>query len=252
MKKKSPGIIQTTEKETYRLWWKYLQRSSIYKNFCDWIRQKGFSFFVAFKKAPKRFRTPGGSFHPALLNFAFFGDIHRKPFDKWWEGILEKNQKDTGTVVEYTRERIAKEMTDCLEYHKRQRRRIPTLEEFMSDFFLWMTAFNDTTLFLKVAVTYEDEKVLGEKIAKIIRQKKRNPHAMKEQSSFKKYVKPTTLKRNEELSRYLDVYDQIEDGMSTQAITGKYRADPRQIRLWHTKAKNIIQNVERGDFPGKY
>jgi len=75
----------------------------------------------------------------------------------------------------------------------------------------------------------------------------------------KTYFKEVGRIRNDDLQRYLKIYDLKKTGMKWQDIFKKtypnkeWNEDNRRsILTEYGKARKIVKNVEKGDFPGKY
>ena len=66
------------EKEAwrYKLWREYLKRSDTYKIFCEWMGE-----------FQKDIKTPRPKEFTNKMDgiFAMFGDVHKEPFNQWWE-----------------------------------------------------------------------------------------------------------------------------------------------------------------------
>ncbi len=227
-------------KQFYKLWWEYLHRSENYRELCEHMRTD--------KPLPDKFINPN---HPQsctkiVYTYLHNLDIHQLTFEEWYEykiSCFKNNEKAQQKMcIRQYDDYLKEEIDGSICFLKRTLGRDPTIQEFKN--FL----FDDSqTKFRKNwAFVIEPYRMAKPKVLKII------------QDEIAKYRKKVI--RYDEIERYLKIFDLKQEGLTIKAIINKI--DPnrsgdddaviRTFRRDISNAKEIIKNVENGNFPGKY
>jgi hypothetical protein len=258
-------------KEVLNLWWEYLKRSDIYKEYCVIVRNnldKGIRFNGI--KWPKKFKEEKGIENKLSQNMFYyhvtFGDVYLNTFNNWWR----KRKITQGEEIEINNYReieiydFEQDVNSCIESFKSDKGREPTLQEFRDKFlFNKNTFFNN--LYLRINLLTSDKtENLVKHVSKIVKEQRRDPYIRELRSKINleqfssARVKETYFKPRE-LERYLEIYDLKEkEGLTMNGVIEKMGKDSKDtdIRsIFHQdlkRAKKIIKNVESCRFPGDY
>jgi hypothetical protein len=239
-------------KELWRLRWEYLKRSDNYSQYCEVVNNSDF--------------IPEDDCLWSLLraNYQIFGNPNEESFENWWKSnrrysvkdeYLSHLRKDGKDVVDYA-SLIA---TDMNSFSKRFKTP-PSLDEFIRSFSDHLKYVR--WLYLRVNVLGVNDAEIFAQIREAIRKKKQTPSIKEHIRILSLYDDPQGLKISA-LEKCLKVYDLKREGKSIRKIienigtaSEKKGSDDlhiqRECKRYYQKAKKIIKNVERLDFPGKY
>lgn len=258
---------EPSEKETYRLWWEYLKRSEIYKAYCTIVPR---AIKIVGKKhgsLPKTIEKLMLSEYPfqendimvdlfpeyMQRNWEHFGDIFNGSFDDWWKKskpsqnkipVIVLNDPNSCKILPFFAE----------EFRKRQKARKKPFGP--AETLKILTESEYGFIFLAVpmvgGVTMED---ISKQIADI--RKKWAKEFDIEDFNSRRFRRPVSRVRLDEMRRYLRVYDLKQQGLKMKEIIAEIdlnrRGDDadvlRSFRSDLQKAKKIIMNVECGSFP---
>ncbi|MEN6318647.1 MAG: hypothetical protein ABFD82_07825 [Syntrophaceae bacterium] len=262
-------------KEYYSLWWKYLKRSEAYKEFCLIADQKNIhKDFIPTATQKKITNHYTGSVKIDFENkykvnmsnfiiiFKTWGDVHKNIFDEWWKQKGESEFREPNIdIIDIRKDtklqtKISEFCINCCHKYRAKK------DYSQHDFLEIITAFrnflsnsdNQKYLFFKVNILSD---MNSDDIAREIT-KLRTEQKSKTGGKF-----PYERLRSE-LDNYLMVYDlkvfekkkmaDIIKEIGTKSEIDKCNdADTlRQYRRYFRKAKAIIRNVEKNQFPGKY
>ncbi len=275
-------MVKPKDKGLYKLWWEYLKRSERFKKYLAW--EQGF-------KSREETPLPADlePYHQPLWNMArTFGDVHSQAFLAWWKEELGntlpspffpyhsepgKRITDAGIVIEKEIDRV------CRRFRKNSGRD-PKPEELIHGLKDFMIKRSDQRLYIVVEFLHGSTEEIIQEFREVLSRRKKEPGSRKAIFEFKGAEgKPTsTDPRIDELQRYLKVYDLRKKGLTISEVIEKVgtkvqreiflnlkrgkiqlTADgnyPENIRRSYLrdlqKAKKIIENVERGYFPGSY
>ena len=246
---------EDSRKRVYNLWFESLLLSKNYKDYCEWKRKE----IRNASELPGRFRKLDiiTSFAVGYFNF---GDIFNIGFDNWW--AIKKNlflaRKPSRSVVNFA-DLFPIEIEKAIESFKLAEGREPSLDEFK--WYLISLLDNShkriiISVTLKANDTIKDLSLQFDKLIKGLQPKFKSDHWPW------KWKFPTTIKRIDEIQRYLEVYKLFLQGHSPPEIASRiknysdHKSAPRErhrmIQSDRRKAEGIIRNVEKGIFPGKY
>ncbi|MHC4268120.1 MAG: hypothetical protein ACYSTS_06605 [Planctomycetota bacterium] len=251
-------------KEVLRLWWEYLKRSDLYKEFCDLAlknNRKGVSFSQI--KWPKKFQVKLHNKYRLNSNFLVYHvelmRVHSISFEKWWEyRKLKELEADSRMEIYDFEEDINSFIETFREFNGRE----PTLQEFKDKFIFQKKGFN-IVLYLKIDLTSPLTTIeLIKEIGEIVKMQRKTSYIHELRSINFETFSSTKIKENyirkEELWRYLDIYDYKKQGLTMSDIIEKMGKDSKDTNIrsiFHqdlTRAKKIIKNVESFKFPGDY
>lgn len=261
----------TSQKEVYRLWWEYLKRSEKYKFYCDIeprvrIVQKNGSkdnkFRIAVKypekeKLSTRIVSSEQFYYVWNMerNWDTFGNIFKNKFDDWWEKrkipnkelpVLPLNDHDICAKLP-----LFMEMNNEL---KKSKVKYPSPDQVLAQ----LIKSEPNYIFLAVPmvgnVTMEE---ISAQIASIRLEYRNEPIYRLADYLYKRFKRPISRVRFDELKRYLRVYDLKQAGLTMKQIIAEIDPDPkgddvdvmRSFRSYLQKAKKLIDNVEHGLFP---
>jgi hypothetical protein len=241
---------RTTKEEYFKLRWEYLKRSGEYKKYCEWKRFGGKKPDCEWANAANQGQKELTMLDYCEFNYSFFGDIHENSFETWWEN-RPRHIFEYGAIVE-------NDIDKCIENFKKCEGREPSLEEFKTKF---VGKIKDHYhVYLRINLVAADVKELGAVFENILKERKTDGF-VKSAECF--ICLPENGRMAKELEHYLKIYDQKEMDLSTEKIIKKVgteaeKNDPKnlynqdQYRAKLAKARKIIYNVERCQFPGKY
>lgn len=243
-----------SEKELKFLWWEYLKRSDKFKYFCNNIYKLESNYF-------------GDLYWPFIEYLKYFGNIFEQEFEDWWSGPRRKRWQSVGTYP-------VLDLRDSNSYHdlyfeslgvsNRELRndKFPSPEKIVE-----IIKSDRNYIFLAVPlVGQEDMNIIKKQIRKIRDTYKKTASMKIVDKKIRRFPLPSTRIRKDELERYLDVYDFRKRNMKKKmkmkevmkALAEK-RNEPaladvseREFYRFQSKAIKIIENVEKGYFPGKY
>lgn len=245
------------DKAFHRLWWEYAKRSQLHKDFCDYLHEKKINPDA---EAPKSLRIDTKTrYRPPMSIFLKFGNIHATSFEEYWaRHNARKKARMSVPIIEYS-EIVEGHMERCLDSFFGMNGREPTLDEFIYYFQQRMENDPDGFLYLLVEPYSAPVDDLSTQFLEIIKKKMASHRYVKEWEAIRK-KRPRV--RLDELKRYLRVYDYThnkEQRMRWKEIAKKvyphmeFDKDlKRMLQKDLENAENVIKNVERGKFPGKY
>ena len=244
------------EIEVYALWYEYLKRSKDYKEFCEWMRKKRKNRNTP---VPEKYhKNKHGGAHPFVFTFLRFHNVHKNSFKEWYKyhEEIRRNIRESGTPkgIENYSDFVGYDINRCVDSFKRREGREPTIQELKNSLANLMKK-EKYALWLMVSPAGRKTKELTRQFAEII--KKHKDETPLRELQFKRNLEPTSKRKMNEIKTYLEVYDLRLTGSKWMSITakifGKYtKYKQREILRFHSKAKKIIRNAERGVFPGKY
>ncbi|MBM2833774.1 MAG: hypothetical protein HW406_935 [Candidatus Brocadiaceae bacterium] len=268
---------EENESKIYRLWWEYLKRNDDYKEFCDFVRKNrkgntiGYELFGNFQKLKGdklNVNQKYGKFilHPLFTNYIRFTDVHTNDFEKWYirhENNLERNRNDAVEAFDLT-EKINSNVDERIKAFKMDHNdEEPTVQDLRE---ISISDYMNTPIYLKIRIcapnTTDD---LLRRIGKILKEKRCDPKIRRERAKdyclkFSSTIVKDNYIRPGELERYLRVYDLDKQGLRMADIIKeidpkKENTDVNVQRAFYQdlkRAKNIIENVGLGVFPGDY
>jgi len=265
-------------KEKYRLFWEYLKRSGDFKR------------IEAGLNKPSKERDPNfmAELRSQKRGYVFFRQLFwlQPSFEEWWdkeflwsgEPFVPKYVKDTTDKVkefgEYFRD-LQNDKVDSIYISKYfdTDSDFPPADKFDVGIVILNHLYSDLNISIKRLDLWSRAE-LEKEIRKIISIRKRL-------QSKRGYGYLTEKMRYKQVKRYLDVYDRIsalkEKKISWEEITKvfypntakkleddnlspkeydrnlkKLENHQRRLKMEYSKAKKIILNAEKGQFPGKY
>ena len=242
---------EKADKEMWRLRWEYLKRSDNYKHYCAMVNDPDF--------------IPDDDLLWSCLraNYRIFGDIYKDKFKDWWKTERRYAVKDEylshlringEDVVDYS-----SLIVDDMNNFRDRFNALPSLDEFIQAFSDHLK--NVRWLFLRVNILGVNESDIIKQIRYVIKKKEKQLSMKLHKDAISLY--DGSQGRRDQLRTYLKVYDlqrcgetikQIIERLGSAAEKSKIKDNDvkRNFLRYSSKAKNIIQNVERLDFPGKY
>lgn len=265
-------------KEIYRMWWEYLKMSDDYKRECERRRVCQ----SCDKKEVERFKIghmvgmcvgcdeTDPPIFPYYISdrYSWFGDIYNDSFDMWWEKNKEFIEgKGTSIVIDG----IKKDIDYCIDSFKSKEGREPTLKEFKDIFLKEISNAHWPVIYMKVYVYGSTVDDLTKQFVEIVKKRKEEPNVKQYEIEYKKYRKqPITdsmkkkfYYRIKELERYLKVYKlRIKEKLPMSDVISTFDPNPnidnkdvnvQRVYYQHLqRAKKLIKNAEKGNFPGDY
>jgi len=264
------------KKDALRLRIQYLRQSKDYEEFCNWQRNVRDNHatqpeckVIFDQKVPIPKKLESKLY--MISNFIVFGDIHSYnfSFEKWCKSL--KNNTNIITqqipVVEDYASLVARDIDVCIGMFKQTHDREPNLEEFKKSFSKMIA--ESCFLYTRALPWFDrkESKILSD-YGRILAEKKKDPKVKKMGFLFK--TGPLEITTNslplDQLRRYLDIFGKFKRGMTWVQIAEsneyyKVHYEPhskdketmrREIYKDKEHAQNIINNVERGIFPGEY
>lgn len=270
----------TDDKKIYRLWWEYLKRSDIYSEICD-MRSNKIEYKEAsgcytlgeyckkgyeahcLSKGKKPEKRSDEEWNLISGNLRIFGNVINRDFDEWWDAsnnwIRRYSSKkpsviDLGDHTIYGNKSQKKVLCENLPFPDKTKPPSPQkmLKEMASD---------QSYVLLAIPLVGETNMEDISSQIKIIRDRyKKYESVKKADAELRVWFLPTTRIRYDELKFYLEVYDLRKQGLKlTEVIKMKHpkenekdAAIQREFNRFHSNAKKIIKNVEKGYFPGNY
>lgn len=232
-------------RKIYKLWIEYLKRSDKYKEYCVEIKRKPASNEKEFVRNP----TMG-------INYSIFGDVHTQPLEDILSSIEDWNIFFT-PIYDYS-EFISDDIDLCTDHFKEKYNREPNIEEMKT--FLINLLSNPSQLYLRIDITNGTVEEITEAFEKRLKIYKKETLQQQRAGRKKLFMNPSTRIREDELYRYLQVYDLSHQGLEMKEIIKKMEPskDNTDVNIQRTfyrdleNAKNIIRNVENCVFPGEY
>lgn len=261
---------QTVEKEVLQLWQDYLKHSEVYRRFCEFWDKRIFEDQNT--PIPQEFDDSGINSHKifgCISNYRRFNNLfidfklqEQKKKKLWKKGAplrkaLGINKLpapiERGPVVENYADIVEEDINFAIEFLKSKYGREPNLQEFKVFF---MECIKDYPDLLHLRVSPFNP-----------RPSDRSGYIKSLEKEFSNFIKNKVLKkpasstriRLDELKRYLSVYELRKKGLKWKDVVkkiGKNKVFTDDVRRAfvadHEKAKKIIENAERGVFPGRY
>lgn len=234
----------------YKLWWEYLKRSDKYKEFCERGFELGCDYW-------------GDAYRPFIGYLKTFGNIFEQEFEDWWNSPRRKRWQSLGTYP-------VLDLRDSNSYHDLYFESLSTSDkELQKDNFPSPKKISEIIksdkhyIFVAVPVVgQEDMPIIAKQIKKIRDAYKKTAGVKKADKEIRTFPLPSTRIRKEELERYLDVFDfrygnqrlKMKEVMKAVNKKRNESVAENESEFFHyqSKAKKIIENVEKGYFPGKY
>lgn len=238
--------------EKWQLRWEYLARSENYR------------FFCSVENDPDYIPDDDLLFSYLRANYRIFGDIYKVSFDDWWKTnrrsavkneYLSYLKKDGKDVLIY-----AGLIKDDMNNYRKRYKNDPSLNKFIDDFSRYLQEVR--WLYIRINPLCITKKEMSNQIWEVLKEKLNDPSMRLHAEAISKYDNPQNV-RISSLKKYLRVYDLKKEGKSTRQIIEtigtkkqKNQSDDQEIqreyKRYYQKAKKIIKNVERLDFPGKH
>jgi hypothetical protein len=269
-------------KEKYRLWWEYFKRSGLYnrlgEKFLSFIAAKEESAMIEWAREERR----NNKNIPISIFLLFRELMGGKSIDEWWETNYELTKPRNPKVVD-----ISKNMEEFQDFYFKfsSRDYIPNTGVGKSFFdakgeerptldkgnILLQPLRGDLTINIS-GLRFWKNKQLEKEIRKLIRSRKEETKSRLGLSGKFRYDK---------VSKYLEVYDKVEslkkkklswekitrefypgvvkrlddENLSVKAydrILKRISSHERRLKMEYAKAKKIMSNTEKSQFPGKY
>lgn len=274
------SIKRQENKETYEAWYEYLRESAEYKDLCGSFKNK--------RRNPWPDGIPPSKSQFYLgLTHGFFGDVVDKSFNDWWE--TKWDMISSIGVIEYSRQQADHEFDAAVRSLNISKDLKPTLDEVKEKFMELLFDHLPGSFILRVCfhpkMNTEDMK---KEFSDLLRQKREafknwenalgrgwlpqgeriHPKAIKRYLIVKRLhekglkiediIEIFDQKDLEDVKEYLKNnklninHNEIEDTLNTfdQRGNKKIFGSPRREDIEH--AKNILENIKFGVFPGKY
>lgn len=275
-----PKKNEIPTKEVYRLWWNYWRRCKTYKEFRIWAKQSeliprqirlwgthisendiifSFLFPLAEDTILHELPIPITSNQSLFLWLSLY-DGPEDPFEIWWSlhGSLFSDRSNDApwTSVDDYSNWFDDEFNYIVNLLRNRMGRKPSLEKFRELFNTRLKdhRFGRSVISVNIRPNESTESICR-KFKKLI-SKKRRDHQVDD--SFY-YFYPTKPIRFEDIKKYLDVYDHRIQGLKWREIAKVVHSRrewneslERALHIDFNNAEKIIQNVEKGLFPGKY
>jgi hypothetical protein len=273
----------TPVKEIYRLWWEYWKRTNQYNQTMAFIKKQRITDPKSFEDSLRSILMKKFS----QLDFSHKGDITDKllrdgiftfmfelcVYDR--QGIcFEDAWEKKGTKPRFYRLDNKWVVTDYLEWYemdfdsilrefRAQNERNPSYEEFKESFKRRLMSYGERFVFSVHETDLFSIQRIGKEFIQLLRKKRNDPEFLKEKNrpwleGFFAFLPEKA--RYKDLKRYLQIYKlHEEEGKKYREIAGfvypkkQFEEDLRVVLVKEKKkAKRIINNVERGIFPGEY
>lgn len=236
--------------EVYELWFEYFKRSKGFKRLLDGFKGKeDYKYFISLT-----FKKPSLAYDPAINSYFFFREAIYKSFDHWWENEFPNMEKSIRDITEKTNELFGFLYTS--EFHPENQN---PKHERIDHVWVHNELCGDIVIKIDGLIEWKVEELL-KGIRKIIISKKKA--SMEDESLSKGNLYPSKPLRFNEIKRYLQVYDLRNENnpkLKWREIGTKLYSKrewnesvERALHIDYNNAKKIIQNVEKGIFPGKY
>ncbi len=259
-------------KEKYRLWWEYLQRGDNFKRFEAGMNNPN---------KEQRQKIAWEIWTKYQFSYWFFNELLwlHPSFDEWWNNEFKEREKRSKKVEEVTPSvaRLKKYFED-LRNNSINPEWLAVEADIQTDevgLGEWLLLDLRGDLLIRIdGIHLWDFSDLENEIKKIIKEK------LKELGPTSSA--PTKKMRYEQVKRYLEIYDRItslkEKEFTWEKITKEFypkltkryeekdiafkpeglrirnrlESHERRLKMEYAKAKKIISNAEKGQFPGKY
>lgn len=226
-------------KVIFELWVEYLKRSPKYEKYCEQMKQK----------------PPHKENDPAMgINYSIFGDIYSRPLESILSGLEDWNTFFS-PIYDYG-ELISDDIDLCVDHFMKEYNREPAIEELKT--FLISRLSDPNKLFLRIDITGGTIEEISDAFVKRLMIYPKE--TVSKERHKKLFLSPSTRIREDELRRYLIVYDLDRQGLLMREIISqiapdKDKSDVDVQRAFYrdiSNAEKIIENVEKGEFPGNY
>lgn len=257
-------INNDSEKDTYKLWWEFLKRSEGYKSFCKTYHARiGNPLFHEYYSHDVNDRKTFED-KQTWRSATCFGDVFNDSFEDWWErfSTLKQDEATIVTLFDHEIEDFVHNLTT------REKKKKFTAGELISSMKKYLDDSRSPYVYLRIDADKFTKDNISD-IKKIIRTKRTG---LMDRRKMKRlgvsnanyyrpaYFLPTSRRvRHDELQRYLRVFDLRRNKIKWETIfthiypKKSYTENQRRALLADLqKAKTIIGNVEKGEFPGKY
>lgn len=232
----------------YRLHWEYLRRSELYKELCLWVRKtkKDPTLKLPEKFVLKRDNQTGKIMqrHPVIRTYFEHGDIHAHSFEDWFDfknNNRLRNQKNADEKgIEIYQKEVKQTIKQMIKTYKKdceEQKIEPTLDEFhdFAEYYLNDWENNWSPTYVIKSMLFSDHNDMAEALKEKCKKTRKTPVFL------------------DALEEHLKVYDQKISGLKNKQIArdeDDLESDPP--RRHRRKAERIIENVEKGIFPGQY
>lgn len=225
------------DRKVFSLWMEYLKRSKGYEELCNEMRGQS---SLPLLPVPERYKGKEG----LLVNYLIFGDVYRKSFEELWFSRELWKEIGAGPTPELVS--MADEVDGHVEAYRLEHGREPTLAELRAEI------SKDPYRYIRL----NDNRVDPDSAMKAFLSLQHEFANPQEEHPF---PEPSTRIRLDELKRYLQVYDLSMQGKNWKEIAQKMRFSPStapNLQMYVErdlkKARSIIKNVEKVQFPGDY
>lgn len=241
------------DKRFYDLWWQFLKLSDPYKVFCDvlfeypdpdqaFLNKMSILPFVPdlLPSSPEEMIL-----NEMLLwmNYKKFGDVFRTKFDEWWtaNNLRTLNEPVVEDLEETIEREACKFVAHCALGFKTQ----ITDDTIIDLLRRYIKFYNQQHKYIKVRLSANNLETRNAVSNLISEHKKKHSHSL---ALIESYL--TTYKLFREGHDKDAVKKKVLGAQALKELTKKQADD--KIRLYQGNAIAIIQNVEKGDFPGDY
>ena len=236
------------------LWYEYLKRSQNYKNYCKIMRSR--RSMIGLKNSKHKAvlkKIPYDTYHA-------WGDIFKAPYEESRKRFLRSMPMDIGPIQELRFSFRADAINVVRQFQKINGRKM-RLVEFIN---LFDKAYKKDFLYLRIDLTKHSTTEILRHVKALVN-KKKSERSIKYMSFINKQNIAITSQRlmRDEIEHYLKTYDLWRSKIKLKDIIKKIGKPAekaalndedllRKYRQYLQKAKRIIENVEKGFFPGKY
>jgi hypothetical protein len=237
------------EKEIESLKWQYLERSELYREYCDWQKKKTKNPELTL---PEKFEPESGPIlhiNPIVELYRKYGDIHERSFDDWYVKYYRGDGAEEGTSLGCVDDLSGADpsmkyymrntFVSIIEGFKSHCGREPSLLEMADLLCITMRGYRHSQSYLKITQA-DFSKAEAERLVKKVRQ------ILMKKVPAKRFVK-------NELQRYLRVYIMRTSNprVTFREISKKefprlnYGENQRRALIKDfNNAKKIIKNIE--------
>lgn len=237
------------EKELYRLWVEYLKESKAYKIACE--RLSLIAGIIPTHKINEVHKASQDFYE--FLNYLRFGNIHDSSwdFESWWRFFQdERKQAEEVSPLYFWDLMVSDKIDSVIQSYIRREGTSPTLDQFKRPFVEAMV-----NALMHGEFSYPQ----------VVPQKK--PEIRQFQAILG--LTPFYARERKKLQTYLEVYRLFAQGLAWNNVIKKMphihnqaksvTLNPKDIETmrrtvyrYREKAEKIIENVEKGIFPGEY
>jgi hypothetical protein len=236
------------EKEIESLKWQYLKLSELYREYCDWQRNKLTNPKLTLPEKFKPATGPIKDINPIVMVYHKYGDVHAKLFNAWYVEYYKGEGKGTslGSVEDLSGIDLSMKyfMQNMFHYiilmAKRTLGREPSLHEMADLLCITMRMESDSHSYLKITQA-DFSKAEVERLVKKVRKilMKKIPAKRFVKSELERYLRVYTMRSCSPKVTYKDIREK-EFPRDHSSEENRRRALIKDFN----KAKKIINNIE--------